>query len=153
MRIAEAEAEFRRFMQQSGSTPGGLRLATGYALVLAFYRDRRVEGIESSNPEADMLLYQWGTYDWVGAGPTFQIDFTRQFIEQRDGGDDVISQLSLRFHFEPDTATRAFGAGDRWLTNGQDGLARWRSTVEQSPPYRFAAELQPARVELGWSPV
>ena len=153
MRIAEAEAEFRKLLQQSGCTLEGLRLSTGYPLVLAFYRDRRADGGKHAGPDSDMLLYQWGTYHWDGARPTFQIDFTRQFIEPCEAGDDGIAQLSLRFHFMPNAATQALGAGNLWLTAGPGGLVGWSSKVEQSGAFRYAVELPPSRVELGFSRV
>lgn len=153
MQVADAEAEFRRLLQQSGNALGDLRLAKGLALVLAFYRDSRFEGGEQANPEADMLLYQWGTYDWDGAGETFQIDITRQFIDRCDEDDDSISQLSLRFHFEPDAVNEAFRSGNLWLTDGRGGLPSWSLTVERSGPFRYGADLRPSRVELGWSRV
>jgi hypothetical protein len=65
-----------------------------------------------------MLLFQWGTFDW-GEGPRFELDITRQFIEDDEQDDDAISQLCLTFRFEPTAERDALGDGNRWC----DGLA------------------------------
>lgn len=64
-----------------------------------------------------MLLFQWGTYD-LGSGLRFNLDITRQFIEDAEQDDDAISQLSLGFNFEPSAERAALGDGNRWC----DGL-------------------------------
>jgi len=79
--------------------------------MFAFYQAVQAQGCEG--PDADMLLFQWGTYDW-GTGRHFSLNITRQFIEADLEDDDAISQLGLTFRFEPTAALEALGAGNRW---------------------------------------
>jgi hypothetical protein len=70
----------------------------GLAQMLAFYASVPATGC--GGPDGDMLLFQWGTYDW-GKGRHFELNITRQFIEQGLEDDDAISQLSLTYRFTP----------------------------------------------------
>lgn len=52
-------------------------------LLVNYYKDIRVAGCEI-DLEQDMLLYQWGTYDW-GEGLWFEFEITRQItVEEKD---------------------------------------------------------------------
>ena len=76
-----------------------------------FYKDVRADDVDLES-DGDMLLFQWGTYDW-GSGPMFEVDVTRQLI-RGTGEDDDIWQLHLTYRFAPSEALRAIGKGDRW---------------------------------------
>ena len=56
--------------------------------MLRFYGDESVAGCRDDGA-GDMLLYQWGTYDW-GAGESFEFDITRQLIFADDEDDDIV---------------------------------------------------------------
>ena len=58
----------------AGSELSGLTFADGLDRMLAVYRE--VAADEANGPDGDMLLYQWGTYDWSGTGATFSMDLT-----------------------------------------------------------------------------
>jgi len=80
-----------------GTTIAALTPANSITQILEFYKQIRADNC-SINEDGDMLLYQWGTYNW-GEGAYFQWDITRQFIETGFEGDDGMSQLSLCFYF------------------------------------------------------
>src|SRR5262245_54775822 len=71
--------------------------AEGIMLMLGFYQDERADGCEIDE-DGDMLLYQWGCYDW-GQGESFEFNITRQFIAAT-AEDEDIRQLSLKFKFK-----------------------------------------------------
>jgi hypothetical protein len=96
----------QRRVTLSESTP---RL--GIELMFAFYRSVSPDGCEPN--DGDMLLFQWGTYDW-GAGENFEIGITRQFMELAQEDDEAISQLSLVYRFEPTEELKRLPAGNRW---------------------------------------
>ena len=63
-------------------------------MMLAFYGSVRFDDVDLA-ADGDMLLYQWGAYDW-GEGESFEFDITRQLI-LGTGEDEDIFQLSLTF--------------------------------------------------------
>lgn len=74
----------------------GVDLATspdaGLRALIDFYANVRADGCD---PEADedMLLFQWGTYDW-GEGERFEIDLVRQVMVN-----EAIWQLHLTYPY------------------------------------------------------
>ena len=70
---------FRKFLAAKGLVAGSLTFAEGLDQMTSFYTRQDVEGV-LPDTDGDMLLFQWGTYDWTGTGPAFQLNLTRQFI-------------------------------------------------------------------------
>ncbi|MBL9019855.1 MAG: hypothetical protein JNL83_37065 [Myxococcales bacterium] len=143
MRSVDALSELQRLIEARGATLETLAVHDGLALMIEHYRTTRAEDC-SLDEDGDMLLFQWGTYDW-GKGPFFEIDLTRQFAT--GGGDDEdIWQLSLTFLFWP---TRSLPAGHRWCARPSelDDFARF---VWSHPALATADE--PVRVELDYTP-
>jgi hypothetical protein len=101
MKAKRAKQEFERLIQRSGMRVGSLSPARGLEMMLAFYRTVRFDDVDIAG-NGDMLLYQWGTYDW-GEGESFEFDITRQLI-LGTGEDEDIFQLSLTFKFQPTVA-------------------------------------------------
>ena len=99
-------------------------------MMTGFYREERAEGC-AVDGDGDMLLYQWGTYDW-GEGESFELDITRQLIT--GGEDDDIFQLSLTFRFRPTAALRELGASNRWC-HSPDELEDFRAFVHGSAAF------------------
>src|SRR5438874_3186994 len=97
MKPESAESEFLRMVTQAGRTLPSLQPAEGVDLVLDFYQNERADGCPMAD-DGDMLLYQWGCYDWSD-GESFELNITRQLIE--GGEDEDIRQLSLTFRFVP----------------------------------------------------
>ena len=129
MRPHESADRLRAFARANGVDLKSCAPLVGIAQMLLFYRDVPVEGC--SDEDGDMVLFQWGTYDW-GKGPAFELDITRQFIDMHpdygdddDGDDDgdeqgQFSQLSLTFHFAASPELAALGAGNRWCHSQAD---------------------------------
>jgi hypothetical protein len=111
MKPDESVAELKVFVEAAGASLTNLSPELGFALMLSFYE--RVPAAGCSGPSADMLLFEWGTYDW-GEGESFELSLSRQFIEQDGDGEDAISQLRLVFKYKPVPDLAALGEGDRW---------------------------------------
>jgi hypothetical protein len=91
----------------------------------------------------DMLLYQWGSYDW-GAGNHFELNITRQFVEAELKDDDAISQLSLTYMYTPSPELLALGISNYW----EDGPQDFRKFIFQSASFMAVAETKPDQIEL-----
>lgn len=91
----------------------------------------------------DMLLYQWGIYDW-GAGRHFELNITRQFIEAELEDDDAISQLSLTYRYQPSAKLEALEASNCW----EDGSPNFRQFIFESASFMAVADTKPEQLEL-----
>jgi hypothetical protein len=118
--------------------------------VLAFYREVRASSL-IQEPQADMLLYQWGVFDW-GKGANFEIDITRQFISASAFDDDAISQLRCTALFAPTPALRSIPVSNLWCKSITE-FASFGTFIRESAAYIAVQSLSPARVEVLWSRV
>jgi hypothetical protein len=97
--------------------------------------------------QGDMLLFQWGTYDW-GDGPSFEYNITRQLIVAgHDEPDDAIWQLLLTVRYNPDVQNADIESGNRWCEHPSqvDTLLQF---VETSEATAYARNAEPTGVEL-----
>ena len=143
MRSVDALSELQGVIASRGATLETLSVHDGLATMIDHYRSVRADDC-AIDDDGDMLLFQWGTYDW-GKGPFFEIDLTRQFAIG-EGEDENIWQLSLTFVFWPN---RSLEAGHRWCAHPAelDDFARF---VWSHPALALTDE--PVRVELDYNP-
>ena len=140
----EVEQRLRRRVDSANRDLGTLDVVEGIELMLSFYEEERVEGCEVSE-DGDMLLYQWGTYDW-GEGKTFDFDITRQLIGP-GGEDEDIFQLSLTFRFAPTTESRAIESGNRWCSRPGEAES-FREFIHKSAAFQAVIDQVPQTVTL-----
>jgi hypothetical protein len=118
---------------------------TLFPMVLELYGRERIDRT-AIDEDGDMLLFQWGVFDW-GEGPRFEIDLTRQVIIPEDDdeeADQEIQQLRCTFRYEPEQFEDLL-CGNRWCQTPED-LDAFRAFVHGSEALRRAS-LQTA-VEL-----
>jgi hypothetical protein len=144
MAPSDAQAEFTKRLRARGLKVSSVRVDAGFSEALAFYRDVRPTGCE--DPDGDMLLFQWGTYDW-GQGTYFNLDLTRQFILKGTEDDEGIFQLAFTFLYAPSVALESLKDGNRWCRSLAD-LAEFQRYVTSSQAYRVALGQIPAKVQL-----
>ncbi len=141
----DAKREFERYATARGTAIASMTPRAAVEEMLAFYRAVRAEDcdIESSG---DMLLFQWGTYDW-GAGPWFEFDITRQL--SRSGEDEDIWQLHITFRFDPTDELRSLGAGNRWCQS-IDGLVTFSEFVRSTRVFQDLADRADVQPDLDY---
>ena len=145
MAPGDAQTEFINRLRAGGFELPRVSVDGGFSEAFAFYRDVRPAGCEK-DLDGDMLLFQWGTYDWA-EGRYFNLNLTRQFILEGTDGDAGIFQLALTFLFSPSTALESLKDGNRWCHSPAD-LAEFQSYVTSSKAYRAALGQIPAKVQL-----
>jgi hypothetical protein len=147
MTPSESLASFKAFSSISGVALERCTPREGLAQMLAFYDE--VATVGCGGPDGDMLMFQWGTYDW-GAGRHFELNVTRQFIEEDAQDDDAISQLSLTYRFEPTTELEEIEPGNL-ICEGSQASAVVRDFAATHPAFIAVADQKPRGVELHYS--
>ena len=144
MKPSESVAAFEAYVETRGASLLKLTPQLGFTLLLAFYESARAE--PCSGPDADMLLFQWGTYNW-GEGESFELSLSRQFIEADAEGEDAISQLCLAFKYPPSSELASFGEGNRWCES-LSGVQDFAHYIRSNVPYQRLATMVPPSVKL-----
>ncbi|MEV0225344.1 hypothetical protein [Streptomyces sp. NPDC050704] len=116
---------------------------------LAFVRFGRRRLRTPDSPDADGLLFQYGTYSFDGP-PTFTLDFTRQFeVSDGDGGHDHYVQVHCELRFGADPALQALGSFDSWFFHdAEDDLDRWAEELGSREVWRVIRGLRPALIKV-----
>ena len=144
MQATRAKQEFRQYLHERGLDLESITPAQGIDSMLAFYRDVRADGCVLEDDD-DMLLFQWGTYDW-SQGEHFSFNITRQLITG-EAEDDDIWQLSLDFKFPPSEALTISGSGNRWC-NSLAKLDDLKAFIVNGAAHRSVAHRDDAEVTL-----
>ncbi len=145
----------REFAARRGVAIEQLSAAEAIDLMASFYREVRADDCDL-DADGDMLLFQWGLYDWGKGGESFTYDITRQLIPAQVGDSEnqhgFIGQLSLTLGFSPSASLRAIGAGNRWCFRPAE-LDEFLSFVRGSEATRAVSGLAPATSSLTYENV
>lgn len=97
--LKKIEEDYRRKIQKVLDSGESLSATQIVELSLILFKEFKIKNISNSNNTySDMLLYQYGTYNWGDEfGDHFSFDITRQFINPTD---DEPYQLNLTLIFE-----------------------------------------------------
>lgn len=145
MNAHQSQKELERLLADKGTALHQVTVADAFAVTFSFYRDHRAQ--DCSDKDSDMLLYQWGTYDW-GAGKYFELNLTRQFIIGRSD-DENIWQLSLTFKYSPTEELAALESGNKWCSTPKPQAMDYiEKYVRDSAPYKAVEGSSPSKVEL-----
>lgn len=117
----------------------------GLRALIDFYSNVRAAGCDPLEDQ-DMLLFQWGTYDW-GEGKRFEIDLVRQVMLPDEEDDDAIWQLHLTYRYPAPVELAAFGSGDRWCQSPSEA-ADFLRFVLGTPAVARAISLGGSRPEI-----
>lgn len=147
MQITDAPDALRSYLRGEGLDLDRSADADLVLCVVAWYEGQRATDAMALEDDGDMLLFQWGTYDW-GEGPSFEYDMTRQFVAGPDEIDDhYIWQLSLTRHYGATAAALALGSGNRWCSTPVEA-EDFRKHIIASPATAYVGNLKPIRTEL-----
>jgi len=149
MQPKQVKKAFVEFLEAHGLALKALLLSEGILSMLSFYKSVSIEQL-SDDRDADMLLFQWGTYDW-GNGLHFEVDITRQ-IMLANSDDPEPWQLSLTFLFSPSEASKRLPHGNKWCHSQQE-LSQFRTFIHESSVYNEFANVNSNEVSLDYSSV
>ena len=151
MQLEAAKEELEKFITQTGKTTASLTPAEAVGVMLDFYRQVHIDDVALEDSGGDMLLYQWGTYDW-GQGRFFQCDITRQFIVADSDGDEGFRQLALTCFFQPSPAFDVLTKGNRWCRSADD-LVGFEAFIRESGAYQAVGTLKPHKITIEYGGV
>ncbi|MEI9997699.1 MAG: hypothetical protein WDO13_00245 [Verrucomicrobiota bacterium] len=141
-----SKEELQSLIETAGFSLSALTPREGFRLMFTFYDQIIADGC-TAPPERDMLLYQWGIYDW-GHGRFFELDLTRQFIVAADDPDDEsINQLRLTFYYRPSHPLEQLQSGNRWCES-RPALPDFNSFVMSSPAFLAASASQAHNIAI-----
>lgn len=135
---------FRTFLADASIDPNP-SLEVGLSAMIEFYSTARADGCDPG-ADQDMLLFQWGTYDW-GDGEWFEIELARQVMIPDEEDDDAIWQLHLTYRYPPSRELALLGSGNRWCPS-PDETANFERFVLNAPPTAAAIALRRTRPEI-----
>ena len=99
----------------------------------SLFHEIKVEGIPVEEvKDSDMLLFQYGTYDW-GKGDFFEFNITRQFME---ADEDEPYQLSMTLYFDP-IECKSYNCWSSDFGN----LEEWVENIKETEGYKSAKNL------------
>ena len=148
MKPSDSLKAFRALLKKHALPEQRLTGAEALSMMVEFFAAERAVGCDPTQQQRDMLLYQWGVFDW-GDGPSFQFDITRQFIVG-EGEDDEISQLRFTLHYPVSDEVKALGSGDRWCQSLTQ-LDDFQNFIRNSTAYRFSAHRRSDRIEIDYN--
>ena len=148
MLTSDAPVTLGRLIRSRVGDISALDAAIALDLMLAWYQSDRADDALPLAEDGDMLLFQWGTYDW-GQGPSLHYNFTRQFIlDEREDEDEAIWQVSVVFHFPPRRGDVGdWSSGETWATRPSE-LESFRNFVEGCEITKVIRYLTPTRIEV-----
>jgi hypothetical protein len=130
MTLEEVQQRMASLPPQVRESPARL-----FEAVLRLYETDRIDGTSVAE-DGDMLLFQWGSYDW-GNGRLFELDLTRQAVPSGEE-DPPILQLGCTYRYDPEPF-EGVEAGNRWCSSPAE-VDAFRSFVLGSDALRRAAD-------------
>lgn len=132
--------------------PSGLTAAGVWQAFLRFGRRRFDSPLI---PDADGLLYQYGSYTFQD-GVMFSLDFTRQFdVPDADGEHDHFLQVHCELRYEPLPSLQALGAFESWFFHDTEAgrvdhaeLDAWAAEVEAGQAWALVHSLPPVDIQV-----
>jgi len=152
MRAADAQAALERFVAGRGSDLDDLDAEAAVDAMLTWYELERPDDVDVED-NADMLLFQWGAYDW--GGRSFHYNITRQLIF---GEEEDIWQLSMTLHYPPNEAMVALAATSEWCRRPDRAAAvgrsvRWADHCSDRTPdhsYTITTSMRSSSARKSW---
>ena len=103
-----------------------------------------VEGVDYSDSTSDMLLFQYGVYDWGDEnGEHFSFDITRQICVSEE---DEPYQLNFTLVFDPDSFSK-IKSHDSW-SDQFDSSIDFVNHIKSTAGYEAANKSEIKKVEL-----
>jgi hypothetical protein len=112
---------------------------------LAFFESHPVKKV-MAHEEEDMLLFQYGTYNWDRKGPKFEFNLTRQFEIPNQ---DEFLQLGLTLYYLPEKL-QAIESFNAWSTDYKN-LQSFKTMIETNEGFQSLLSMEITKVKINLS--
>ena len=125
-------------------TDNNITPETALTSILDFYKNYKTD-TESENTDDDMLLFQYGTYDWDGTGKKFEFNLTRQII---DPNDEEYHQVKLTLYYNA-ADIGEIESFNLWSID-RPTIDDWKKVIMETEGFNRATKIKPFdyRIEL-----
>jgi len=147
LELSQIEEEFKSFANLQMLNEFSFTPEKALDLLIEFYNSIRVIDVEDNIGDNDMLLFEYGIYDWNdGNGTNFSLDFTRQFIFKME---DEPYQLRLTLYY-PSAEAVGIDNYNRWSIADQS-INEWASEVKSTVGFKIASSITPKSFDIRFS--
>lgn len=109
-------------------------------LVIDFFNNYSIRNVDSTIPDDDMLLFEYGIYDWQdGKGENYTIDIARQFYIEDEESDGRF-QLHLIMYYDSEEF-RGVEAANKWSVDFEN-VEEWKNHVINTQGFKAAENKQ-----------
>ncbi|MBN8650372.1 MAG: hypothetical protein J0L67_03040 [Cytophagales bacterium] len=128
----------------SNITDDNITPGTALTSILDFYKNYKTD-TGSENADDDMLLFQYGTYDWDGSGGKFEFNLTRQIA---DPDDEEFYQVKLTLYYKA-TDIGEIESFNLWSID-KPTIDDWQKAIKDTEGFKRAIKARPFdyKVEL-----
>jgi hypothetical protein len=110
--------------------------------IIEFYNQYKTE-LPDDAPDNDMLLFQYGYYDWSGQGIKFQLNVTRQIA---DPNDDEFFQFGITLNYRPEDIEEIEDF-NLWSMDSPS-VEEWKEIVMNTDGFKRASASIPINYEI-----
>lgn len=140
----DLETGFEHFAAVNGVDPDEDPHAKVFDTMLGYYAAVRVNGCDPGDDE-DMLLVDWGSYDW-GDGRAYEVDLSRQVILP-GRNDEAVVQLHIVYRFPNIGDIAKVAAGNDWWGTPAS-VDEFAEALKSNPALALAADAESLSVEI-----
>jgi hypothetical protein len=110
---------------------------TALTSILDFYENYKTDN-GSTTSDDDMLLFQYGTYDWGGKGGKFEFNLTRQIA---DPSNDEYYQVKLTLYYRMQDIGE-IESFNMWSIDSPS-INNWKETIVDTEGFKRASKAKP----------
>ena len=116
-------------------------------VMVDFYNEYQIQNVDSTIPDNDMLLFEYGIYDWQdGKGENFTISIVRQFYIE-DEVSDGFTQLHFVLYFDKDEFKGVEASANKWSVDFEN-IDEWKQYVIKMEGFKLVEEKLPHSFDI-----
>jgi hypothetical protein len=142
--MANVATEYKDYIQKTFGEMTDISVDDIINISVELFKEIKATDINNDYDDNDMLLFQYGTYDW-GKGKDFEFDITRQFIRDEE---DEPYQLSLTLFFDP-IDCKSYNC---WSIDFEN-LEKWVENIKETEGYKLTKDLKGKKMRIRFEQV
>ncbi len=137
---------FAGFLSRQGIALEQVTPPQALDLMVEFLGSVRFDWVEKYHPDADMLLFQYGVYDW-GHGENFELNVTRQLMSAYEEDEEYeLYQLEITLFYRAENY-KDIPSFNKWSMNSLS-ITEYVKEMKNTEGYLRACGDVPVKVEM-----